>query len=93
MHFYPMLHDLPGGSEPNRELRWSLAQLLIKYPSSMREPFPVLQRRFVREYRKWGFEWKYRGDLEMEFLRFLGQIQREAKPGYTVTAARTYDHP
>ncbi len=44
----------------------------------MRKPLPVLQR-FVKEYGKWGFGWKYCGDLEMDFLRFLGQVQREAK--------------
>ncbi len=77
-HFYPMLHRLPGGSQPNRELRWSLAQLLIKYPSSMRKPRRVLQR-FVKERRKWGLEWQYHGDLEMDFLRFLGQVQGAAK--------------
>lgn len=78
MHFYPMLHSLPGGSEPNRELRWCLAEFLIKYPSSMRKPMSALQR-FVKEHRKWGFEWQYHGDLETDFLRFLGQVQRAAK--------------
>ncbi len=38
----------------------------------------VLQR-FVKEHRKWGFEWQYRRDLETDFLRFLGQVQRAAK--------------
>jgi hypothetical protein len=36
-------------------------------------------RRFVNEHRKWGFEWQYNGDLERDFLLFLGQVQRVAK--------------
>jgi hypothetical protein len=78
MHFYPLLNSLPGGYEPNRELRWCLAEFLNKYPSSLRNPMPAF-RRFVNEHRKWGFEWQYNGDLERDFLLFLGQVQRVAK--------------
>jgi len=78
MHFYCMLHSLPGGSERNRELRWSLSRMLDRYPSVLKRPMPVLQR-FIRDHHKWGFEWLYDGDLETDFLRFLGQVQRAVK--------------
>ena len=34
---------------------------------------------FVKKHRKLEFEWQYSGDLEMAFLRFLGQVQRAAQ--------------
>lgn len=73
-----MLHSLPGGSEPNRELRWSLSRIPDKYPSVLKKPTPVLQK-FIKDHHRWGLEWLYNGDLETDFLRFLGQVQRAAK--------------
>ena len=78
MHFYPTLHSLPGGEEPDRETRWCLARLLDKYPSSIKKPMPVL-RNFVRDPKRWGFKWLHTGDLEADFLRFLGKVQKLAK--------------
>jgi hypothetical protein len=73
-----MLHSLPGGEEPDRETRWCLSRLLDKYPSSVRKPMVVLQK-FVKDHERWGFKWLQTGDLEMDFLRSLGQVQRLAK--------------
>ena len=70
-----MLHSLPGGSERNRELRWSLSRILDRYPSVLRKPMPVLQK-FIKDHRKWGFEWLYDGDLETDFLRFRVSLLR-----------------
>ena len=78
MHFYSMLNHLPGGSESNRGLRWSLAQLLINYPSSVKKPLAVLQK-FLKEHKRWGFQWQYGGDIETDFLRFLGKVQKAVK--------------
>ena len=78
MHFYPMLHSLPGSEEPDRENRWCLLRLLDKYPSSLRKPMAVLQK-FVEDHKRWGFKWLHTGDLEGDFLRCLGQVQRLAK--------------
>jgi hypothetical protein len=77
-----MLHSLPGGSEPNRELRWSLSRMLYNYPSSIKQPMPVLQR-FVKDHHKCGFEWLYKNDLEADFLRFLGKAQKASKDAPT----------
>jgi hypothetical protein len=77
-HFFPMVYRLPGGENPNRELRWSLVRLFDEYPASIKNPIQILER-FVRDHQKRGFEWLYEGDLEMDFLRFLGQVQRMAK--------------
>lgn len=78
MHFFPRLHSLPGGMEPNRELRFCLVELLRDYPASMANPMVVL-RKFLDEYKSWSHGWLYTGDLETDFLRCLGQIQRVAK--------------
>lgn len=78
IHFYPMLYRLPGGENPDRELRWSLIRLLYKFPASVKKPMPVLKR-FISEHQKWGFKWLYNGDLEADFLKFLGQVQRMAR--------------
>jgi len=39
----------------------------------------TILKRFVREQQRWGFKWLYTGDLEMDFLKFLGQVQRMVK--------------
>jgi len=77
-HFYPRLYSLPGQDNPDRELRWCLAKLLDRYPASVKKPMTILKR-FVREQQRWGFKWLYTGDLEMDFLKFLGQVQRMVK--------------
>jgi hypothetical protein len=78
IQFYPRLYRLPGGMEPNRELRVALAQLLHDYPSSLADPIACLNR-FLDEQEQWYDEWSYSGDLEKDFLRFLGKTQRAAK--------------
>jgi hypothetical protein len=75
MRFYPMLYKLPGGSEPNGALRSSLVHLLFTpggLDGSMNN---------FREYQKWNKRevQEYNGDLETDFLKFLGQVQRLAK--------------
>jgi len=78
IQFYPRLYRLPGGVEPNRELRVALAQLLHDYPASLANPIACL-RRFLDEHQQWSREWLYSSDLETDFLRFLGEIQSTAK--------------
>ena len=75
MHFYPMLHKLPGGFEPNYALRSSLVHLLFM-PGGLDDPMNNF-----REYQKWNKRkvQEYDGDLEGDFLKFLGQVQRLAK--------------
>jgi hypothetical protein len=77
-HFFSMLYILPGAENPNRELRWSLARLLDNYPLSVKKPMQVLQR-FIKDHNRWGFKWLYEGDLEIDFLKALGQAQRMVK--------------
>ncbi len=78
MHFFPRFYSLPGGMEPNRELRFCLVELLHDYPASMANPMGVL-RKFLDDYKRWSHEWLYSGDLETDFLRSLGQIQKAAR--------------
>ena len=78
VQFYYRLYSLPGGQEPNRELRGCLATLLRNYPASLANPMASL-RKFLDEYKHWSHKWLYNGDLETDFLRLLGQIQRAAR--------------
>lgn len=75
MHFYPMLYKLPGGIEPNCALRSSLVHLLFM-PDGLDDPMNNF-----RDYQKWNRRelQDYKGDLEGDFLKFLGQVQRLAK--------------
>jgi len=78
VQFYYRLYNLPGGQEPNRELRICLATLLSDYPASMVNPM-VSFRTCLDEYKRWSREWLYEGDLETDFLRILGHIQRATR--------------
>ena len=73
MQFYPMLFSLPGRLEPNGLLRSCVASLLHPYPESMIDPLATLHKERNGE---WNKNWKYEGDLEMDFLKFLGKVQK-----------------
>jgi hypothetical protein len=75
MHCYPRLHSLPGGLQPNGALRVCLGNLLWEYPVSMVNPMASF-RKSVNEEKRYNHERQYDGDLEADFLRTLGQVQR-----------------
>jgi hypothetical protein len=77
-HSYHKLFSLPGGFEPNRELRLCLAAFLRNRPFSLANAMASFHR-FVDEHpRKYG-KWLYEGDLELDFLRTLCEIQKAAR--------------
>ena len=76
VQFYHRLYSLPGGQEPNRELRICLATLLRDYPTSLANPMASL-RKFLDEYKQWSHEWLYNGDLETDFLRLSGRFREQ----------------
>ena len=78
MHFYPRLYSLPGGMEPNGQLRICLAHLIREYPASMRNPM-ISFRTCLDEQKRTSRGVPYEGDLETDFLRSLGEIQRSAR--------------
>jgi len=78
IHFFYRLFSLPGGMEPNRELRICLADILRDYPDSMVNAMASF-RKFLVAYKRWAHEWLYDGDLETDFLRILAHIQKAAK--------------
>jgi len=78
VHFYLRLYNLPGGMEPNGQLRRCLAHLISDYPDSMSNPMASL-RMCMDEHRRLSRLDQYEGDLEADFLRSLGEIQRSAK--------------
>ena len=77
MHFYPKLYNLPGGMDPNWQLRNCLANFIREYPASMRYPMASLQTS-MDEHKLLLRPGPYEGDLEADFLRSLGEIQRSA---------------
>ncbi len=64
--------------EPNRELRICLVDILIDYPASMVNVMASFGK-FMDNYKRWFHEWLYEGDLDTDFLRILGHIQKAAK--------------
>ncbi len=76
--FYYRLYNLPGGQEPNRELRFCLVDLSRDYPDSMIAPMETF-RKFLDDHKHFRHDWLYEGDLETDFLRTLGEIHRAAK--------------
>jgi len=76
VQFFPKLYNLPGGTKPNRELRSSLITFLQDYPASLGNPMASLQK-FLDEYKHRSCQQQYEGALETDYLRILGQIQRE----------------
>ena len=77
VQFYPRLYGLPGWKEPNHKLRPCLAQLLRDYPVSLINPL-VSYHEFLDERVHEYYDQPYKGDLEADFLRILGQIQNAA---------------
>jgi hypothetical protein len=75
--FFHRLYSLPGGIKLNRELRLCLITFLQDYPASSANPMASLQQ-FLDEYKHQSYQQLYEGDLEADFLRILGQIQKEA---------------
>jgi hypothetical protein len=78
MHFYPRLYSLPGGADPNADLRRCLAFLLREFPASMRNPMASVHK-FLEERRQFHQKELYQSDLERDFLRLLGEVVRSAK--------------
>ncbi len=78
MHFFPKVYSLPGAMEANNQLRSCLARLLWEYPDSMNNPMTSL-RLCMDEDGRFPREEPYEGDLEADFLRALGEIQRSVK--------------
>jgi hypothetical protein len=76
VYYFPKLYSLAGAWEPNWELRHCAAELLYSYPETMLNPLVCIQR--FREQNK-NKPWTYKGDLEADFLKFLGQVQKAAK--------------
>jgi hypothetical protein len=75
VHFYPRFYSLPGGGQPNGELRICLVHLLREYPVSMINPMASF-RESLNEQKRYHPAQRYDGDVEADFLRTLGQVQR-----------------
>jgi hypothetical protein len=72
------LYKLPGGFEPDRALRRCLVSLLYDAPDSLDNPMKYLRKYQTQNYNKEDLK-SYHGDLEADFLRFLGRVQRMVK--------------
>jgi hypothetical protein len=76
IQFYPMLYNLPGGFEPNADLRRCVADVLCNYPAIMANPTKCVHEFQLRNKDKDQF---YEGDLEADYLRFIAKVQKAAK--------------
>jgi hypothetical protein len=78
VQFFPRLYALPGWDKPKNDLRRCAASMLLDYPGSLNTPTKCLQ-----EFREGNTSTlmlqPYEGDLEADFLAFLGQVQRATK--------------
>jgi hypothetical protein len=76
IHFYPLVYRLPGAFEPNRALRYSLVDLLHEAPDALDNPI-----KYLRKFQIWNKRdvQEYTGDLERDFLKLLGNVQRLVK--------------
>ncbi|MFC2060735.1 hypothetical protein ACFLTZ_06610 [Chloroflexota bacterium] len=55
-----------------------MAGILRDYPASLADPMSLL-REFLDESKHQSYRQLYEGDLETDYLRSLGQIQRAAR--------------
>lgn len=78
VQFYPRLYSLPRGEEPNHELRAYMDRLLQDYPTSLTNPIESL-REFIVAQKRLSPKWMYSGNLETDFLRLFGEIQKAAR--------------
>ena len=76
IQFYPMMRKLPGGFEPNADLRLCLVDFLWYYPIVLANPMKCLLQ--FREQNQDNLQ-TYKGDLEADYLRFLAKVLKAAK--------------
>lgn len=76
VHFMLALYKLPGGFEPDRVLRCCLVTMLFDAPDALDKPIKYL--RIYQNQNRHEVQ-AYKGDLEADFLKFLGQVQKMAK--------------
>jgi hypothetical protein len=76
IQYFPMLYRLPGGFEPNSDLRRCAANFHWDYPTILTNPMKC-----VRDFQEQNQNEprKYEGDLEADYLKFLAKVQRVAK--------------
>ena len=76
IQFFPMLFSLPGGVEPNADLRRCVADFHWNYPAIEANPMKCINE--FREQNKDKLQ-TYEGDLEADYLRFLAKVQKAVK--------------
>ncbi len=74
--FFHRLYTLPGGVEPNGQLRVCFAHLLGDYPASLTDPLAAFSES-VREQSRLPIR-QYQGDLEGDYIRLLATVQAAA---------------
>ena len=74
--FFPMLFGLPGGFEPNADLRQCVAGFHWNYPAIEANPMKCINE--FQEQNKDNPQ-TYQGDLEADYLMFLAKVQKAAK--------------
>ena len=76
IQYFPMLFSLPGGFEPNSDLRRCAANFHWDYPAILANPLKCLHD-FLEQNQ--GEPQTYEGDLEADYLMFLAKVQKAAR--------------
>ena len=76
IQYFPLLYRLPGGFEPNSDLRRCVADFHWNFPAVLTNPMKCVHD-FLEQNQNEPLT--YEGDLEADYLKFLAKLQKAAK--------------
>jgi hypothetical protein len=76
IQYFPLLYRLPGGFEPNSDLRRCVADFHWNYPGILVNPVKCVHD-FQEQNQNEPLT--YEGDLEADHIEFLAKVQKAAK--------------
>jgi hypothetical protein len=76
IQYFPLLYRLPGGFEPNSDLRRCVADFHWNFPAVLTNPMTCVHD-FLEQNQDEPLT--YEGDLEADYLKFLAKAQKAAK--------------
>jgi len=76
IQYFPLLYHLPGGFEPNSDLRRCIADFHWNFPAVLTNPMKCVHD-FLEQNQNEPLT--YEGDLEADYLKFLAKLQKAAK--------------
>ncbi len=76
IQYFPLLYRLPGGFEPNSDLRRRVADFHWNFPAVLTNPMKCVHDFLEKNQNE---PMTYEGDLEGDYLKFLAKVQKEGK--------------